>query len=69
MTDVVMPGINGRDLTKKAASLSPGIKEVYMSGYTANVIVHQGVLEEGVHFIQKPFNLKTLSQKLREVLG
>ena len=69
MTDVVMPGMNGWDLTKEVASLYPGIKEVYMSGYTADIIAQQGVLEEGVHFIQKPFTLKTLSLKLREVLG
>jgi PAS domain S-box-containing protein len=68
MTDVVMPGMNGRDLAKNLLSIYPGIKSLFMSGYTANVIVHNGVLDEGVHFIQKPFSLKDLGAKLRDVL-
>ncbi|MEI6209259.1 MAG: PAS domain S-box protein [Desulfuromonadales bacterium] len=67
MTDVVMPEMNGRDLAKKLQTLYPDLKCLYMSGYTANVIAHHGVLDTGLHFIQKPFNLNTLADKLREV--
>jgi CheY-like chemotaxis protein len=68
MTDVVMPEMNGRDLAKNMLSIYPGMKRLFMSGYTADVIAHHGVLDEGVHFIQKPFNMKVLAEKLREVL-
>ena len=68
MTDVVMPDMNGRDLAKHMLSLYPNIKILFMSGYTSNVIAHHGVLDEGVHFIQKPFSLKDLSYKVREAL-
>jgi len=68
MTDVVMPEMNGRDLAKNLLSLYPGLKRLFMSGYTANVIAHHGVLDEGVHFIQKPFSKSDLTVKVREVL-
>jgi CheY-like chemotaxis protein len=68
MTDVVMPGMNGRDLARHLITLYPDIKLLFMSGYTANVIAHQGVLDEGVAFIQKPFSMADLSEKLRGVL-
>ncbi len=68
MTDVVMPEMNGRDLAKNILSLYPGVKCLFMSGYTANVIAHHGVLDEGVNFIQKPFLIEDLTVKLREVL-
>jgi PAS domain S-box-containing protein len=68
MTDVVMPGMNGRDLARRLTDLYPDIKLLFMSGYTANVIAHQGVLDEGVAFIQKPFSMKALADKLRMVL-
>ena len=68
MTDVVMPEMNGRDLAKNILSLYPSVKCLFMSGYTANVIAHHGVLDEGVNFIQKPFSIKELTLKLREVL-
>ena len=68
VTDVVMPEMNGRDLAKNILHIYPGIKRLFMSGYTANVIVHHGVLDEGVHFIQKPFSPKDLGAKLRDVL-
>jgi len=68
MTDVVMPEMNGRDLARKLLSLFPNMKRLFMSGYTANVIAHHGVLDEGVHFIQKPFSLKGLATKVREAL-
>jgi len=69
MTDVVMPEMNGRELSEKLLARYPNIKCLFMSGYTADVIAHHGVLEEGVKFIQKPFSKKDLAGKLREVLG
>ena len=68
MTDVVMPEMNGRDLAKTLLSLYPDLKRLFMSGYTANVIAHHGVLDEGVHFIQKPFSMAELGKKVREAL-
>jgi PAS domain S-box-containing protein len=68
ITDVVMPEMNGRDLAKNILAFYPGLKRLFMSGYTANVIAHHGVLDEGVHFIQKPFSINTLARKVREVL-
>jgi CheY-like chemotaxis protein len=68
MTDVVMPEMNGRDLAKNLLSIYPHLKRLFTSGYTANVIAHHGVLEEGVHFIQKPFAIKELAAKVRAVL-
>ncbi len=68
MTDVVMPGMNGRDLWNQLVELRPGIKCLFMSGYTANVIAHRGILEEDVHFIGKPFSIEALAAKLRETL-
>ena len=68
LTDVVMPEMNGRDLARRLLSLYPGIKRLFMSGYTADVIAHHGVLDEGVRFIQKPFSKAELSMKIREAL-
>jgi CheY-like chemotaxis protein len=68
MTDVVMPEMNGRDLAKNLLSLYPGIKRLFASGYTADVIAHHGVLDEGVCFIQKPFSMAGLAAKVREAL-
>jgi DNA-binding NtrC family response regulator len=68
ITDVVMPQMNGRQLAARLGAARPGMKCLYMSGYTANVIAHRGVLDEGVQFIAKPFSLTTLAEKVREVL-
>ncbi len=68
LTDVVMPGMNGYDLAKTILSLHPELKVLFMSGYTANVIAHHGVLDEGVHFIQKPFSHRDLAARVRETL-
>ena len=68
LTDVVMPEMNGRDLAKNLLSIYPDIRRLFMSGYTANVIAHHGVLDEGVHFIHKPFTQNDLAAKIREAL-
>jgi len=68
MTDVVMPEMNGRDLARNLFPLYPHLKRLFMSGYTANVIAHHGVLDEGVHFLQKPFTMQDLATKIRAVL-
>ena len=69
ITDVVMPEMNGRDLAKNLLLLYPNLKRLFMSGYTANVIAHHGVLDKGVNFIQKPFSKKDLAVKVKEVLS
>lgn len=69
MTDVIMPEMNGRELAKSLSDLCPRIRCLFMSGYTSDIIAHHGVLDDGVHFLQKPFGLDALSAKLREVLG
>jgi two-component system, cell cycle sensor histidine kinase and response regulator CckA len=63
-----MPEMNGKDLADKLLSIHPQLKRLFMSGYTADVIAHHGVIEEGVYFIQKPFTIKDLSAKIREAL-
>jgi CheY-like chemotaxis protein len=68
ITDVIMPEMNGRELAMRIGLIKPNIKRLYMSGYTADVIAHHGVLEKDVQFIQKPFSLKTLYEKVRETL-
>jgi PAS domain S-box-containing protein len=69
ITDVVMPEMNGRELADFVQSLHPRIKILFMSGYTANVIAHRGVLDEGVNFMQKPFSLHDLAGDVRKALG
>jgi len=68
MTDVVMPGMSGRDLADRVAERRPGIKVLYLSGYTDDAIVRHGVLEPGIAFLQKPFSADALARKVREVL-
>jgi signal transduction histidine kinase/ActR/RegA family two-component response regulator len=68
MTDVVMPEMNGSDLAGEITVLYPGICLLFMSGYTEDIIAHQGVLDDGVTFIQKPFSMADMTQKVREVL-
>jgi len=69
VTDVVMPEMNGRELAARVGGLCPGIKTLFMSGYTADVIAHHGVLASGVSFIHKPFTIKDLSIKIKEALS
>ena len=68
ITDVVMPEMNGRSLTKLIRDIKPGLKCLFISGYTANVIAHRGVLEEGVNFLQKPFSMEDLASKVHQAL-
>ncbi|HVA94060.1 MAG TPA: response regulator, partial [Candidatus Dormibacteraeota bacterium] len=68
LTDIVMPGINGRVLAERLAPLHPTMKVLYMSGYTDNFIAGHGVLEEGIHLLHKPFTEEALMRKIRELL-
>ncbi len=68
VTDVIMPGMNGRDLSTRLQERLPRLRTLFMSGYTANVIAHRGVLDPGVHFLQKPFSRSDLARKVREAL-
>lgn len=68
ITDVVLPGMNGRALAERLQTDHPGLKVLFMSGYTADVIAHRGVLKEGIQFIQKPFSMHGLGIKMRSVL-
>jgi PAS domain S-box-containing protein len=68
VTDVVLPEMNGRDLCRLLSVLQPDIRCLFMSGYSANIISRHGVLDEGVHFLQKPFSLDDFAIKLREAL-
>jgi PAS domain S-box-containing protein len=69
ITDVVMPEMSGRDLAERLLADFGSMKVLYMSGYTANVIAHRGILEEGMHFMSKPFGRDELARKVREVLS
>ncbi len=68
LSDVVMPGMNGKELRKRLEEIKPGLRSVFMSGYTADVIAHHGILDKGVDFLQKPFTMESLTEKVREVL-
>ena len=63
-----MPEMNGRELAQKILSLYPDVKLLFMSGYTADIIANQGILQNEVSFIQKPFSISDLNTKIREIL-
>ncbi len=69
VTDVVMPEMNGRDLADTLTKINPRFKWLFMSGYTADVIAHHGIVDEDIHFIQKPFSLQQLSLKVHEAMN
>jgi CheY-like chemotaxis protein len=69
VTDVIMPGMSGKELGERLLNAFPRVKLLYMSGYTADVIAHHGVLDDGVLFMQKPFSMKDFAIKLRQALG
>jgi signal transduction histidine kinase/CheY-like chemotaxis protein len=68
LTDVVMPGLSGKELAQRLLEMRPGLRVLFMSGYTANVIAHKGILDAGVDYLQKPFSPKVLAIRVREVL-
>lgn len=68
VTDIVMPGMNGRVLYEKISEMRPNLKVLYMSGYAANAIINRGMVEPGIHYIQKPFSVMDISNKVRAVL-
>ncbi len=68
LTDVVMPKTSGKEIAQTVSARFPGVKTLYMSGYTTDAVVHHGVLEEGIFFLQKPFTPAALAAKVREVL-
>jgi YesN/AraC family two-component response regulator len=68
ITDVIMPEMNGCQLAKELQLLQPALRILYMSGYTADIITQHGVRLKDTHFLQKPFDLKTISIKIKEVL-
>jgi len=68
ITDVVLPGMNGRKLAREVEALCPGIRVLYASGYSENVVIHHGVLDSGIEFIAKPYSIELLAQRVREVL-
>ena len=68
-TDVVMPGLNGRELADRARAIRPGLQVLFTTGYTRNAVVHNGVVDSDVFFIPKPFTVEQLALKLRTVLN
>jgi len=68
ITDMIMPGMNGRDLSEQLLFVNPAMKCLFMSGYTANVMANRCAMENNMHFLQKPFTIQSLAAKVREAL-
>ncbi|MBJ6726784.1 hybrid sensor histidine kinase/response regulator [Geomesophilobacter sediminis] len=68
LTDVVMPGMNGREMVDEVKKIRRGVKVLFMSGYTAEIVAKRGVVEEGMHYIQKPLDLRSLHEKIRSLI-
>ena len=68
LTDIVMPGMNGRALGEEAIRIRPRLKVLYMTGYSRNAVVHHGRLDHGVELLQKPISTQVLASRLREAL-
>ncbi|WP_163338187.1 PAS domain-containing sensor histidine kinase [Desulfopila sp. IMCC35008] len=69
LTDVIMPGMNGKELYERLQKMTPDLKVLYMSGYTSDIIDHHGILNSGTQFIQKPFSTTALTRKIRSVFS
>ena len=69
ITDVIMPEMNGRELAEQISTIHPNIKILYVSGYTSDVIAQHGVLNTGIHFLQKPFSRKQLDEQIQHMLN
>jgi two-component system, cell cycle sensor histidine kinase and response regulator CckA len=69
VTDVIMPGMNGRDLVAKLRETTPGLPALFMSGYPSEIVAKHGVLDPGLTFVEKPFRGEQIARKIREVLG
>jgi two-component system sensor histidine kinase EvgS len=69
LTDVVMPGMNGKELSERLIAMRPGLKVLFVSGYTANVIAHGGVIDHDIAYMAKPFSPDGLAAKVRKVLA
>jgi CheY-like chemotaxis protein len=68
ITDVVMPGMNGRVLAERAAAMLPGLRVLFVSGYAEDAIVERGILKSGIEFLAKPYSIEQLARRIREVL-
>ena len=68
ISDVIMPEMNGWELGERIQMIYPDIRFLFMSGYTADIIAHHGILDEGIQFIEKPFSIEMLADKIRKVL-
>jgi YesN/AraC family two-component response regulator len=64
-----MPGMNGSEMVNKIMQIRPELKVLFMSGYTAEIVAQRGIVDEGMHYIQKPLDMKRLSEKILEVLA
>ncbi|HBG06791.1 MAG: histidine kinase [Geobacteraceae bacterium GWC2_58_44] len=69
LTDVVMPGMNGSEMVNRIRAIRPELKVLFMSGYTAEIVAQRGIVDEGMHYIQKPLDMNRLNEKIREVLA